>query len=87
MTAAFSQYPRSGKRIMGCSMKTDRCRYTEWVRQETKQVEARELYEHRADPGENVNLVTNPDYAGELKRMEKMMDGGKQRNRKAEGEC
>jgi iduronate 2-sulfatase len=57
--AAFSQYPR-GKAIMGRSMRTDRYRYTEWQDSSGK-VTARELYDHGADPGENVNLAGRPE--------------------------
>jgi iduronate 2-sulfatase len=75
-SAAFSQYPRQGKRIMGYSMKTDRYRYTEWVRQKTGKVEATELYDHREDPGENVNLAVKPGHEATLERLAGMMDGG-----------
>lgn len=86
-TAAFSQYPRSGKRIMGYSMKTDRYRYTEWVRRANQDAEAgavwkagaveeRELYDHREDPGETVNLASRPGREAVLERMARMMDAG-----------
>ncbi len=60
--AAFSQYPRG--RIMGYSMRTGRYRYTEWINGETKAVQARELYDHLSDPGENVSLALDPAYEG-----------------------
>jgi arylsulfatase A-like enzyme len=60
--AAYSQYPRG--RRMGYSMRTRRHRYTEWVEGDTKEVFARELYDHDEDPGENVSLALRPEYAG-----------------------
>jgi len=55
--AVFSQYPRGGN-VMGYSMRTDRCRYTEWRAEHgAGDVVATELYDHEADPGENVNVA------------------------------
>ena len=62
-TAAFSQYPRSGrgKRVMGYSMRTDRYRFTRWQTRNTpEEVVALELYDHITDPDENVNLAAHP---------------------------
>ncbi len=59
-TAAFSQYPRyaEGKRLMGYSMRTDRYRFTRWEnRNDSEDVVALEIYDHRNDPAENVNLA------------------------------
>ncbi len=66
--AAFSQYPRSsgGTPLMGYSMRTDRYRFTAWLqRRNPDQVDAFELYDHQADPQENVNLARQPA-SGEL---------------------
>lgn len=55
--AAFSQYPRG--KLMGHSMRTDRYRYTEWaIPGQTP--EAMELYDHKKDPDENVNIANLP---------------------------
>lgn len=56
--AAFSQYPRG--RYMGYSMRTDRYRYTEWGLLGQPPVGV-ELYDHRTDPEENVNLAYRPE--------------------------
>ena len=57
-SAAFSQYPRSG--LMGHSIRTDRYRYTEWAEPD-KEPAARELYDHKLDPEENVNIANLPE--------------------------
>jgi iduronate 2-sulfatase len=59
--AAFSQYPR-GKNIMGYSMRTDHFRYTEWIKTDEDKTIAVELYDHTADPKENVNVAAKPEY-------------------------
>jgi arylsulfatase A-like enzyme len=56
--AAFSQYPRTS--VMGYSARTDRYRYTEWRRLRSDSIQARELYDHETDPGENVNIAADP---------------------------
>lgn len=56
-SAAFSQYPRL-KDIMGYSMRTDRYRYTEWVKKDDHtNVVARELYDQQNDPTETKNIA------------------------------
>jgi iduronate 2-sulfatase len=72
--AAFSQYPR-GSRIMGYSMRTDRYRYTEWIRR-GGEVEARELYDHEKDPKENVNLAVQEDHAETVRKLGAMLHEG-----------
>ena len=42
---------------MGYTMKTARYRYTEWLNQTTGALIAAELYDHKADPQENVNAA------------------------------
>ncbi|MCP4510360.1 MAG: DUF4976 domain-containing protein, partial [Fuerstiella sp.] len=61
-SAAFSQYRRvipgygDVARGMGYSMRTDRYRFTEWLVPGTG-FRAYELYDHRVDPDENINLA------------------------------
>ena len=74
--AAFSQYPRgSGLGIMGYSMRTDRYRYTEWIRQGGT-IEAVELYDHQADPNENTNLAVRKDHAERVSQLGAMLHEG-----------
>jgi len=70
-SAAFSQYPRSQKSgLMGYSMRTERYRLTVWVsRKNHTKVDAVELYDHQADPQENVNIATDPAQAGLVKQL------------------
>jgi len=70
-TAVFSQYrrviPGYGKiaRGMGYSMRTDRYRLTEW-RVSGTDFREYELYDHQADPQENVNLANRPSHKQRL---------------------
>ncbi len=73
--AAFSQYPR-GKNIMGYSMRTDRFRYTEWRRRDSGEISARELYDHKEDPAENINVVDHAEYTDTVKKLSEMMKLG-----------
>ena len=47
---------------MGYSMRTDRYRFTEWVTKNKDEVIARELYDHRTDPQENINLAAQAGF-------------------------
>jgi len=72
-TAAFSQYPRG--RVMGYSMRTDRYRYTEWTHPDDGVI-ARELYDHREDPGENVSLAERPEHRELVQRLSEKLAAG-----------
>ncbi|UCE48084.1 MAG: sulfatase [Phycisphaerales bacterium] len=72
--AAFSQYPRG--RVMGCSMRTKRFRYTEWQDRPTGQIMARELYDHEKDPHENVNVAGESKYKQEIQQLSEMLKQG-----------
>ncbi len=67
--AVFSQY---GK---GRSVKTPRYRYTEW-KEEEGNVYARMLYDHQADPYENVNVAELPANAELVQRLTGMLAAG-----------
>jgi len=78
-TAAFSQYPRSHERmqLMGYSLTDGRYRFTRWVeRKNPKEIVALELYDHETDPGENVNVASDPAYAEAVKTLTTLADGG-----------
>jgi arylsulfatase A-like enzyme len=73
--AAFSQYLRGG--VMGYSMRTDRYRLNRWVRLgDPGEVVALELYDHEADPDENVNVAGDPARAEVVRRLTLELQAG-----------
>ena len=82
--AAFSQYPRArqGHRhqghgdIMGYAVRTERYRYVEWREWESKQVLARELYDHDSDPHEMRNVATQPMNSEIISELAKLLNAG-----------
>ncbi|GMU20125.1 MAG: iduronate-2-sulfatase [Phycisphaerae bacterium] len=73
-TAAFSQFPRG--EVMGYSMRTDRYRYTEWRRRSDGQTQAAELYDHREDSAENVNLAGKSEHDDVLRDLSRKLRAG-----------
>lgn len=71
--AAFSQYPRG--KVKGYAMATKHFRYVEWIAADGK-VAARELYDHRKDPMETVNVAEEASYAQTVKQLSKQLDRG-----------
>ncbi|XP_018572452.1 iduronate 2-sulfatase [Anoplophora glabripennis] len=91
-SAVFTQYPRPGIhpsvepnsdkphlkdiKIMGYSIKTQRYRYTEWIRffpnnftVDWSNTYGKELYDHFIDPEENMNLVNRNELSTTVKRL------------------
>ncbi|XP_065833661.1 iduronate 2-sulfatase-like [Oscarella lobularis] len=83
---AFSQFLRGGPRqeIMGYSMRTDRYRYTEWVRfkgdpdyvPDWSVSRGVELYDHTIDPEENINLASRSSYKNVVDQLSKELRAG-----------
>lgn len=71
---AMSQYPRGD--VMGYTIRTDDYRYTEWQDRKSGEVKARELYDHRAEHIEAVNIAGNPDAASTVDDLSGMIAGG-----------
>ncbi len=73
--AAFSQIRpvnRKERNLMGYSMRTRRYRYVEWrAPDEGNAVAGRELYDHRDDPLESINVIEQPEHAGAREWLEK----------------
>ena len=72
-TAAFSHYPKGGN--LGTAMRTDRYRYVEWVNKKGGW-SVRELYDHRTDPAENVNIADRSENATLLADLGRQMKAG-----------
>ncbi|MBI4663855.1 MAG: sulfatase [Verrucomicrobia bacterium] len=76
--AAFSQYPRNIPGVgqcMGYSIRTDHYRFVEWAVPKKNFVEY-ELYDHLADPKENVNLAKQAQHAETVKELAAMLKSG-----------
>lgn len=63
--AAYTQHPRPNyyrgqPEVMGVSVRTDGMRYTQWRDFKTGEVRGEELYDHRHDPAETVNVLADP---------------------------
>jgi arylsulfatase A-like enzyme len=58
---AISNFKSKG--AMGYAYRTSRYRYMEWIHQKTGQILAKELYDYEKDPGEEVNLAEEAEYA------------------------
>ena len=82
--AAFSQFPRDRKshrhrkhgHIMGYAIRTDRYRYVEWRQWTGKQLVARELYDHRGDAKEMVNLAAREEHQATIAELSKLLSAG-----------
>lgn len=85
---AFSQYPRRGFSVMGYSIRTDRYRYTEWIRRVKQRngdsirgshlriVHAVELYDHSVDPDETLNVADDPAYGRDQVQLGRALAAG-----------
>ncbi len=67
--AAFSRWKT------GDSVRTDRYRYTEWTDDDGDKVN-RMLYDHQADPNENVNIAELPENRELVNSLSKMLQDG-----------
>jgi iduronate 2-sulfatase len=76
-SAVFSQYPRGYPRAKfeGYAIRTDRYRYVQW-RELDGSFKSHELYDHKTDPIESVNLVDNPEYREVVEQLKKQLDAG-----------
>lgn len=80
--AAFTQHPRPAyydrepskqPQTMGCSVRTDRVRYTEWRDWRTGATVARELYAAADEPAETRNRVDDPALAEAQREAERLL--------------
>lgn len=61
--AAYSQFPREEHNIMGYTVRTKEFRYVQWRELTKNEIKAIELYDHRKDHSENINVANAPEYA------------------------
>ncbi len=66
---AISQYLRFQGELMGRAIRTDRYRYVAWIDQKSKDIAARELYDHSVDPAETRNLANDPNLSAAIGRL------------------
>lgn len=70
---ALSQISRHGDKYMGRAIRTDRFRYVEWTETANGRVFERELYDHRTDPNETVNVASNLEYSEHVQRLHRLI--------------
>ena len=88
---AFSQYPREGAKVMGYSIRTNRFRYTEWMKDSfrtdiaynKKYVMAREMYDYEKDPLEKISVIDQSAYREDQQNLEKLFLESMQREYKS----
>lgn len=81
--AVFSQFLREGiwkapdgNEYMGYSIRTERYRYVEWINWDTKQFVANELYDHKFDAAENMNIAGKPENTDIVKDLSTQLKAG-----------
>jgi len=67
-------YPRrTDPKVMGYSIRSNRYRYTEWQNFKTGHIAARELYDHKDDPNETVNLAQLEKYKQQINQLSTLL--------------
>ncbi len=91
--AAFSQFLREGiwtapdgVEYMGYTVRTKSNRYVRWLTWPDKQFAAEELYDHRRDPQETVNVAADPAYRKTLAALRQQLADGWKKARPVEHE-
>ena len=81
--AVFSQFLRDGIWIapdnvayMGRCVRTERYRYVEWTKKDSKDVVARELYDLKNDPLENENVVEDKNNSETIAKLASILKQG-----------
>ena len=78
---ALSYWPESNrgnpeKVIMGYTVQTERYRYTEWIREHTGELLARDLFDHQTDPEENRSIANDPANEELMQSLSDLLDRG-----------
>lgn len=63
--------------IMGYTIQTHRYRYTEWIKESTGELMARDLFDHQTDSDENFNISNNPENKKLMDDLSKLLARGK----------
>ncbi len=71
-TATFSQIPNKG--YMGRSIRTSQYRFTQWTQK--NKLGGIELYDHKSDPQENINIANDPENAELVKQLTDQLKAG-----------
>lgn len=79
---AISYWPSVGrtdpsKVIMGYTVQTHRYRYTEWIKESSGELLARDLFDHQSDPDENESIAKNPANEVLMTELSTLLDRGK----------
>lgn len=79
--AAFTQWPKVSRRtpdklVTGYTIKYKNYSYTEWTRNKTGAILAKELYDLLKDPDENENIADYEQNASLIKELSALLDGG-----------
>lgn len=74
-TAAFSQFPRKGT-FEGYAIRTANFRYVEWRANKDDQLMSTELYDHRNDPLESINVAGDKKYKTIVAELSKQLKAG-----------
>lgn len=79
--AAISYWPvgrdNLAKLVMGVAVKTERYRYTEWIRVSTGEVVARDLFDHQLDHAENFGIAGKSENKKVIDELSLLLDKGK----------
>ncbi len=76
-SAAFSQFPRGGVGVVGRTIRTESYRLTEWSNgADRDDVEAVELYDHRDDDRESINVANRPEHAATVEELRAQLRAG-----------
>lgn len=63
--------------VMGYTIQTNRYRYTEWVRESTGELMARDLFDHQTDPDENKSIANIPENEELMNKLSNLLKRGK----------
>ena len=63
--------------VMGYTIQTERYRYTEWIKESTGEVVARDLFDHEVDSDENVNISNISENRNLINELSELLEKGK----------